>query len=275
MKLRLFIFTAMIFSLLSCQQQSQESQEAQTEKENTPEPQLDMSNYPELLQKALKAHGGLKTWRDYARLEYVKQDAGGSSEKHITNLNNRKILIDRDTVKLGFDGNQVWVSPGLASFAGPTPRFYHNLHFYFFSIPFVLADPGAIYEDLGESNIDGETYRSLKVTYESGVGDTPDDIYIAHFDPDSFQLRLALYTVTYFDESSEKFNALHYEEWQKSDGLLVPKVYKGYVFNSQDSTLGKQRYMARFENIDFSMESPPESLFAMPEVAEIDSLKSE
>lgn len=237
------------------------------------EPEVDLSKYPEVLQKALKTHGDLQNWRDYARLEYTAiWPEKGQTERQIINLNNRKILIDRDSMQIGYDGEVVWVAPNLESFEGKSARFYHNLYFYFFGMPFLLADPGINYEDLGERTVDGKTYHALQVSYQDGVGDTPEDLYIAHFDTESYQLELLLYTVTYFSgEKHTDYNALLYSEWTSKDGLLVPTSLKGHKF--EDGKIGEMRYEVAFTNIIFSEVAPEEHIFERPEFSEVDSLK--
>ncbi len=258
----------------SCGQNIATNQQEELPKNTVPKKVINTTQYPNLLQKALEAHGGLDTWRSYASLKYDKVSAEGSSENQLINLYNRKVLISRETVQIGFNGEQVWVSPNLAAYGKGSARFYHNLHFYFFGIPFLLADPGINYEDQGEVMIDSVSYKALKITYNEGIGDSDGDVYIAHFDPETYQLKLLLYTVTYYgDNGAASFNALKYEEWQKIDGLLVPKTYVGYVY--ENGSLGKQRYSATFNNISFMEEAPDESLFEIPEVAEIDSLQAE
>lgn len=259
--------------LIGCQTQNPESNSQDLVENEVQSIEVDLSKYPEILQKALSAHGGLETWRKYSKLEYTLSwpDKEGT-EKQIINLNNRKVLINRDTVKVGFNGEVVWVSPDLGSFGGNSARFYHNLYFYFFGIPYLLSDPGIIYEDLGEKTVDDKTYYALKVSYESGVGDSPEDLYIAHFNTETYQLELLLYTVTYFSgEKHTNYNALYYPDWVKVDGLMVPTTLKGYKY--EEGQIGELRYEVAFSNINFSQESPAEEIFEMPKVAEIDSLK--
>lgn len=270
MKNLILIFCIAAFTFTSCQQpenKNNKSVEQPADEQN----HIYMSEYPELLQKALEAHGGLDKWNSYVTLQYDKVSIDGSVENQLINLNNRKVLINRDSVKIGFNGKEVWVSPNLEAYGQGSARFYHNLHFYFFGIPFLLADPGINYEELGNVSIDSVDYKALKITYNEGVGDSDEDVYIAHFDPDTHQLKLLLYTVTYFGEDgSPRYNALKYDQWQDVDGLLLPKQYIGYVY--ENGSLGKKRYSATFNNVSLSIESPSDSTFQMPDNAEIDSL---
>lgn len=264
---------ALMAACTSKSAQPETNSDVVAEKSSAATPKIDMSAYPELFQKALNAHGGLEAWKSFAGLTYtINSTLGGEkAEKHIVNLWNRQVRIESNDYTIGMDGKEVWITPSKEAFGPIPPRFYHNLLFYFFAIPPVLADPGAIYEDLGERIIEDKTYRALKVTYEQGVGDASNDFYIAHFNPETFQLELLLYTVTYFEGAkTEKYNVLLYDEWQTVDGLVVPAYMEGHFF--EDGKIGDLRYKVDFTNVTFSNEQPEPSQFNMPEEAVIDSL---
>ncbi|UII31331.1 DUF6503 family protein [Fulvivirga ulvae] len=268
MKYKLLIILVV---MVSCGKQSSQENTDSTDISTEEE----VVSYPTLLQNALKSHGGLQQWQAFNSLQYdVKTTLGSEkTETQLIDLKSRKVLITGSNYTLGMDGSNVWVSPDKATFGDMPPRFYHNLIFYFFAVPFVLSDPGIQYEDLGERSVAGQNYRALKISFKEGVGDADDDLYIAHFNPDTYQLELLLYTVTYFSgEKHENYNALRYTDWQKVNGLLVPAVMEGYKF--QSDSIGELRYRAEFSNVVFSEEVPDQALFDMPENAEIDSLKT-
>ncbi len=250
---------------LACNQTPKEEQGA-VEIATNPE-------YPQTLQKALQAHGGADVWKSNKSLQFdMESTLGGvKNETHLIDLNNRKVRISSENYTLGMDGKEVWVTPNKAAFGNVPPRFYHNLLFYFFTIPHIFTDPGINFEELGEVTVAGKKYVALKVSYEAGVGDADKDLYIAHFDPDTYRLALLLYTVTYFSgEKHENYNALKYDNWQQVDGLWVPASFEGYKF--ENDSLKELRYQSKFSNVIFSKESPDQNLFEIPENAEIDSL---
>lgn len=252
-----------LFVLVSCNNQSTaDSQESESVSVVKPK-------WPEVFSKGLAAHGGIEKWNEYNTLSY--ELANPNKQDQLIDLKTRKVRITDSLYVLGFDGEEVWVSPDLAAFGTRSPRFYHNLYFYFFAMPFALADPGINYEDIGEQVINDITYRGVKVFYNQGVGDSPEDFYIAHFGLDSGLLEVLLYTVTYYSkESHEKYNALIYE-WQEVDGLQVTQSIKGYKYDS--GQLGELRYEAMFNKVTFSKEIPSNDLFSIPNNSEIDSLK--
>lgn len=65
----------------------------------------------------------------------IKEDA-------FINLDSRKIRLSNTEFEIGFEGTQTWISPN----KGNSVKFYHNLYFYFFNIPYVFTDPGVTVE---------------------------------------------------------------------------------------------------------------------------------
>ncbi|MEL6987606.1 MAG: hypothetical protein AAGK97_07215, partial [Bacteroidota bacterium] len=198
---------------------------------------------PKTLQEGIEAHGGLKNWQSMKQMKY-QFPKGDGFEEQIIDLQNRKVLINYDTYKVGFDGDDVWVSPNKDAFGKRSARFYHNLIFYFYAMPFVLADDGIVYTDMGKKTIQGNEYDGIKISYNDGVGDAPDDYYIALFNDENI-MEWLMYTVTYYSkEKSEKYNILNYSDWEEVNGLLLPKTMKGYKYENDE--LGELRYERTF-----------------------------
>lgn len=228
-------------------------------------------NYPENFSNLLKAHGGLDKWNLSNTLEFdLFNPEDSSTEHHLVDLKSRKVLVQGDSFRIGFNGNDVWVAPDKKAFPGKSARFYHNLFFYFFSIPYVLADPGVNYQEDSVS-LNGEKFSCIKATFNAGVGDADKDFYKMVIDPKTNKLTSLLYTVTYYSgETHERYNLLKYMDWQEIDGLQFPGKLVGYKY--EDGTIGEKRYEYLFKNIVLKKEAPADSLFAVPDVAEIDSL---
>ncbi len=259
----------LIVVLAACQP-NQTKETADNTQETAPPPA-----YPELLAKALKAHGGIDNWSKYRTLSYTVENTLGApkTETQLIDLHTRQVRITGDNYTIGMDGNNVWVAPNKAAIGKMSARFYHNLVFYFFGIPYVLADPGIQYEDLGLVTVSSKEYRALKISYDKGIGDADNDAYIAHFNTKTFKLELLLYTVTYFSgQRQDQYNCLMYDEWQIVNGLLVPASYEGYKY--ENGEIGEKRYEAKFTNVVLEEKAPDVSEFAMPELSEIDSLKT-
>ncbi|MBT29024.1 MAG: hypothetical protein CMO01_05110 [Thalassobius sp.] len=260
----LIFLTAILFTLFSCGQQNE------VKNDDTAQAETKVAAvYPEVLSEALEAHGGLETWQSFGTLEY-EMVSGDKSEYQLFDLKERKSLIISDAYKLGFDGTQAWVVPSKEAMGRNSIRFYHNLNFYFFAIPFVLTDPGIQYEEMEDVTMDNVDYKVLKISYEANVGDSPDDNYVCYFNKETKMLDFIRYTVTYFSkESSDKFNALKYDEWQEVNGLKVPLKMSSYKW--EDGQFGEIRGEKTFKNVVFSEGSPLADVFTMPKGAEVES----
>lgn len=222
--------------------------------------------YPKYFMEVLQAHGGLEKWQEMGTLQYrLRKD--DHTETHVIDLNNRKDLVKASNYALGYNGAQVWVSPNKAAFPGKSPIFYHNLYFYFLSIPFVLADPGVVYQQLENMELQGQPYRVIEVRFEEGVGDSPEDKYRLLINPDTKRLEWLLFTVTFFDrQPSDKFNALKYEDYQEQQGLLFPHKLTGYAY--ENGQIGDVRFINHFDQLQLKKEQPDQQQFEMPEQAE-------
>jgi hypothetical protein len=141
--------------------------------------------------------------------------------------------------------------------------------FYFFAMPFVFADPGAIQQPLGKKVFQDHEYAATKVTFKKGTGDTSDDFYVAYVDPSSGQLRLVSYVVTYplmrKDKPIEDLeqHAIVFQEWQEAAGLKVPKTAPFYLWKNENIE-GEPLATLEFSNVHFSEQAPDRSKFARP-----------
>lgn len=202
------------------------------------------------LASGIEAHGGHAQWDGFALLTY-ELVRGESSEHHTIDLRTRRTVQKAENHAMGYDGEAVWVSPDADAFSG-NPHFYNGLYFYFFAMPFVLGDPGVISEALGQRRIDGVSYDVVGISYEADVGASPNDTYLAHFDPATGQLRMLLYTVTFNDgEPNTNYNVIRYDVWQEVSGLTVPAEVTFHRWNKETQTLGEKRGEATFTNVQF------------------------
>jgi hypothetical protein len=221
------------------------------------------TEYPKNIRDVWSAHGGLETWNNYQSLEFTLLSGSDSpSERHMINLKDRRVRIESDSFMIGMDGEKIWVHPS-AEATETDPRFYHNLMFYFFSIPFVMSDPGVNIEDAGMTRLNETSYLTLNIYFDEGTGDADDDQYVLLINPDTKQLEWLLYTVTYFSgEPAQRYNALEYTDLQEVDGLFVPANLTGYTY--ANDTTGNPRYRVSFTDIRFSENSFDESVFSKP-----------
>lgn len=212
------------------------------------------THYPEQITKIFNAHGGFNRWEEMKTLKFSKDN-----EHHLIDLQSRKVLVEGEKRTIGFDGTEVWVVPDSLTNGA---RFYHNLYFYFYSMPFVFGDPGIVYEDVGVRELFGMNLRGIKISYNAGVGDSPKDNYILYYDESSNFMKALMYTVTFrSQESSDKYNLIKYDEWQEVNGLRLPKKIQWYNF--KNDSVGDVRNEVIFSDVSLSKDQVDAGLFAI------------
>ena len=181
-------------------------------------------NFPEDLVKVFKKHGGIDAWRKASILSFNKGE-----EVHTVDLHSRKTVVNSPKYSLGFDGKEVWLHEEEKGSYKGNPTFYYNLYFYFYAMPFVLADDGIIYEKADPISFQNVTYPGYKISYKSNVGTTPDDNYIIYYHPESYQMEWLAYTVTFRSKKpSDKYKIIKYGKWEIVNGLALPSEITWY-----------------------------------------------
>ncbi len=231
------------------------------QKSSAPDARL---NQPEEFKKLLDAHGNWEKWIDARAFSFAMvHETNLAWENHYIDLVSRKVRIDADTWQIGNDGVKVWISPNRQAFQGRSVRFYHNLYYYFFSIPYIFTDPGVEVEKTENKLVNGQSYEAFRVSFAENVGDSPKDTYFMLVDPETGRLAWLLYTVTFFDKANTKTNALKYEDYRDAGGLVFPRVLTGYQYEN-DSTK-RISYQVSFSDVILVDEPMEDELFAMPE----------
>ena len=188
-------------------------------------------NFPEELGKVFTKHGGIDNWRKMKILSFNKGE-----EVHTVDLHSRKTVINHPEYSLGFDGKEVWLDEEKEGNYKGNPMFYYNLYFYFYAMPFVLADEGIIYEKVDDLTFEGVNYLGYKISYKANVGTSPDDNYVVYYNPKTYQMEWLAYTVTFKSKKpSDNLRWIKYHEWENVNGLVLPKKITWY--NKNDNGL--------------------------------------
>ena len=119
-------------------------------------------------------------------------------------------------------------------------RFVRKTNFYWLNMFFKLRDPGLTYELGDERELYGQTYQTLSVSFEDGVGDAK-DIYMLYINTDTKLVDYFLYTVMEFDHPDPSMMKIDYAE---VGGLLWP-VRRAAVSSNWEGELA--------EDADFSL----------------------
>ncbi|MBR9846553.1 MAG: hypothetical protein GYB35_10855 [Algicola sp.] len=233
------------------------------------ETELDVttSTYPESITKVFDAHGGLDAWKDMQTLKFTMAKESGD-EVTTTDLYNRNSIIEMPKHTIGFDGQDVWLQKKDTTSYKGNPKFYYNLMFYFYAMPFVLADDGIKYEDAEPLEFEGKTYPGIKISYESGVGESPEDEYILYYDSETYKMTWLGYTVTFFTkEKAKEFHFIKYSEWQTINGIQLPKTLTWYNYENNLPTT--KRNDLEFSEVTLTKEKIDAEVFRKPEDAEV------
>ncbi len=229
----------------------------------------------EVVARMIEAHGGLEKWRSAATVSFEAclLPVGAASplvHRVAVEQGSRRAYLDFPEMgaRISWDGEKAWSE----NWQGPfPPRFFALLSYYFMNLPWLAADPGVNLSEPGTGTLwdDPTEYITVKMTFGPGVGDTPEDYYILHIDPDSYRLRAAELTVSYaavlppdIDVMTE---VIVYEESATVDGLAVPT--KAAIYGKDRSLL------ASFPEVrDWSFSNPfDESRMVMPSDAALDT----
>lgn len=173
-----------------------------------------------------------------------------------------------------FDGERAWVSPAGAEF--PQARFHLLTWPYFLAAPFKLRDPGAHLEDLGTRPLDGAEHPAARLTFDPGVGDSPDDWYVVYRDPSSDRLAAMAYVVTYGGRSAEEAgaepHAITYHDLQQVDGATLPTTWRMWHWSEEEGVHGDP--IGEVVLTDLAFVTPPGDAFERPADAQEDPLPS-
>ena len=262
--MKIVCIAVMTFLFFSCKEAPKKEDIIETSTET--EEQVTLSKYPMDLFNVFDAHGGLDNFKKYRTLSF-DMPKGDYNENQVIDLYNRMDKITAPNYSLGYDGSDVWLLNEGGTYEGK-PKFYHNLMFYFYSMPFVFSDEGLNYEEITPLEVDEVSYPGYKISYNSGVGASPKDEYYLHYDAETFQMKWLGYTVTYYsNEPSDKINWINCGDWEKVNELLLPKEITWYTV--EDGLIKEPRSTVSFENVKVSETAKPDNFYAKPENAKV------
>ncbi|WP_194851643.1 DUF6503 family protein [Nonlabens antarcticus] len=251
-----------ILLLVSCREQTDKDLKDSNPVEMEVQP-VNMGKYSQNLQDVFAAHGGLEKWNNMHSLTFT-MPGENKDEVQTIDLKTRKTFIKTEKYDLGFDGEKIWLQQDSTYFKPERAEFYYNLMFYFYAMPFVLADDGITYTDVPALEMNGVSYPGIKVSYDAGIGNSPDDEYILYYDPSTKQMAWLSYTVTYGKEGkSDKLSYINYNKWQEINGLLLPEELTWYNVENGKPTepSGPAR---KFTKVDIDAAAMDNSMYEKP-----------
>lgn len=217
---KLILLSVLSLAVISCKQKAKKEVESQPKVEVKKE-----DNFPKALGEVFEKHGGIDAWRKAKTMSYKV-----NTEEHTIDLPTRKTLVSSENYSMGYNGKDVWLSQKDTTAFKKDPKFYYNLYFYFYAMPFVLADDGITYSEVEPLEFEGVKYPGYKISYGSNVGTSPDDNYFIYYNAETKQMAWLGYTVTYFSKKpSEKISIIRYNDWENVNGFVLPKSITWYA----------------------------------------------
>ncbi len=227
--------------------------------------------------QAIEAHGGLEAWYRGGPLRYTyayqRTEADGTASgaplatHQIIDLWSARAVhtVVADTsVRFGWTGEEAWIAPADAELF-TNARFWALTPYYFVSMPFVLADPGVNYALAPSDTVDGRTVDVVRITFDDGTGDAPDDYYDLMLDPQTNRVQGVRYVVSYFNPDGELAETtMLYDGTQSPGGGIV--MQEG--FRSFSSETGSQRAKGTLTNLRFAPDVS-DDVFAKPSGARV------
>jgi hypothetical protein len=252
------IIVVFLSAFTACQEKSQ-NQKGQSSEATKQE--MTINDYPSDFAKVLEAHGGIDQWKKEKTLMYEIGDPG-EGQQQIIDLHRRMDKTITSDYDIGFDGEKAWSLNKEGEYKS-NPLFRHNLMFYFYAMPFVLADPGLNYKKTEDKEILGKNYSGIKVTFNSGVGDSSSDEYYLYYDTETSKMAWLAYKATFgTDKKPESANFIRYDKWAEVDGVLLPTSIAWY--NIEEGVVVEERSRVEFKNISLSKEAKPEGFYSIP-----------
>ena len=205
----------------------------------------------QLLAQMKQAHGG-EAWHAATAIEFVAEiDFGPLQARHrfVWEVAGGRILCedaDSGPLQMGFDGQVAWIAPASEAEEFPAPPRYHVLMWPFLlGTPFKLNDPATRLEYIGRCNVVSIEYEVVRVSFEPGTGDTPDDWFMAYLHPRTHRLELLRYVTTYPGVSRPgREHIIRFSNFVDEDGLTIAREWSFHLARNTGG-LGKRIGRAR------------------------------
>jgi hypothetical protein len=254
------IVLALMLSLFNCKKDVKQESVIKTVDEVVVETPKKV--YLENITKVFDAHGTLEAWNSFNSLSFTMNKPKGD-ELTITDLKDRRSFIETANFKLGYNGKEAWLKENEGFEYKGNKDMYYNLMFYFYAMPYVLADDGITYTNVDALEFEGKIYPGIKISYGSGVGASSDDEYILYYDDETNKMAWLGYTFTYgSNEKNNNWSFIRYSDWQTVEGLILPKTLSWY--KAEGFKIGEKRNDLKFADVKLSKEKMETSQFEKP-----------
>lgn len=276
-------FCLLVFCLTACKQTDQQkTTDAEleiTEEASYPlkawidkrvakaEERLNQTEAGKLVWQALQAHGGLQKFYGNGYLAFqfnyqpLGQGTGRNTHEVVDTWSNkaRHSEVDNPDMQYGWNGKVAWeITPDGSPYPYDT-RFWALTPYYFLGLPFVLDGQGVNLEKMESVNFKEAPQDVVRVTFDPGTGDAPDDYYILYFDQQTHLLSVIRYAVSYpgYFQKGQRGNERFMEVtgYKQTSGITFPTGYKTYM-SLEDGSPGQYVTEITVSNLSFQNKVP-------------------
>ncbi len=217
----------------------------------------------EFVKNASIAHNTAEFYQKEAVSFDLHLDFGGKPRIYgkLTLLTNssKGIIEMEDGNSIIYNNGKVFHSPGLAK--PEKARFDAYTWSYFFLFPYKMGDQGTVWNDFATKEMNGKTYNVNKLTFESNIGDAPDDWYVVYTDKQTNLVETAAYIVTFSKsqtEAEQNPHAIKYTNYTEIENIPIATEWTFYDWSEEIGLSGNVGY-GTLSNIKFI--TPDSSLF--------------
>lgn len=249
-----------------------------TERVEKAEKKLNATEAGKVVWQSMEAHGGLKTWFQQGiisfRFDYMPINKGvdRKSYQSVDIWSNRAVhqSIEDAEDTFGWDGKMAWVKRNDTAKFPYDVRFWALTPYYFLGQPFIFDGQGVMLEKLKDESFEGQQYDVVKVMFEAGTGDAPDDYYINYYNKKTHLLKVIRYIVSYpsyFKDgghSPEKMMVV--KGYDTVKGITLANAYETFSMNDDQSDVVEKVTEVKVSRVSFDA-TVENSFFAMPEGA--------
>lgn len=221
-----------------------------------------------------KAHN-IEAWHDTQALTAtIDVNFGGQKmvdgANFIFETNGPKARMDmKDGTVVIFDGDEAYISPVSAN--PPGARFHVLTWPWFIVSPYKLRGEAINLSELGHHPLDGRQHRTVKMTFDPGTGDAPDDWYILYRDLDSGRLVAQAYIVSFGKtetEANKEPHAVWYKDYRPVNGMPIPMDWSFWNWDAgKGGIIGDAIGNAKLSNVRFV--TPDTDTFEVPADARV------
>lgn len=260
MKKHLLLCT-MVLLFASCKKDIKTTSEGVSENPSNPA--------RELIKKVVYKTGSMEDLKKLKDVEYTYVlDAVNRNIKNVSTerymfegelswaqyLPEKQFPLKIDTVTQGYNGKATWVKINdtlsndankitFAAFVRPT-------NFYWFTMMQKLLDPGVNYELLDNRTVESREYNTVKMTFNSGVGEVQDD-YIFYINPETHVIDQFLFTVKELNIAPDE-PLLMQIKYTTIEGIMLMASRTVRKSNWEGKADGDIVYHQKYETIKFN-----------------------